>query len=152
MAESLTTLDMNTEVIETLGEAQIRSVQELLDATATPQQREDLAKQIGVSAEQVQTWANRANLLQIPEVGPQAARLLVACGISSPSELQHWQERDLYAKLQEVNGRQHLLAELPSQHVVGVWIRDAAILARYAHSKGQVDQASQPMRDTAPRA
>lgn len=131
MAEQLSTLDMDPGVIAKLQQANISTVQHLLAATDTPEKTSNLASRLGVPQHQVRSWADRANLMQIPEVGPASARLLQACGINSPSELQGWSEADLYSKLQAANAREHLLDPMPTQHVVSVWIRDAGILAGY---------------------
>lgn len=152
MADDLSALDLDAESITRLGAAQISTVRQLLEATATPRQVEQLAARLGVRAALVRAWGDHAHLLDIPEVGPQVARLLIVCGIASPGALRHWHERDLYAKLQDMNRRERLLAEVPSQRVLGVWIRDAAILTRSAQRRGEMPPPLTPAHGATPPA
>lgn len=152
MAEDLSALDLDAIHIARLAEAQITTVRHLLDATATPRETEQLASRLGIRTAQMHAWIDCAHLLQIPEVGPQAARLLIACGIASPGALRHWHARDLYAKLQDVNQRERLLGEVPSQHVLDVWIRDAAILARSAQRRGRPPHLPASAHEVSPPA
>lgn len=134
MPEPLSALAMDARTIASLAQANISTVRDLLDATDSPQKTVDLAARLGISEDELRSWAVRANLMQIPEVGPERARLLQACGINGSSDLRHWRKSDLYARLRDTNAREHLLDALPSQHVVGVWIRDAGILAGYMNA------------------
>ena len=59
-----------------LADANITTVEHLLEHTATPSARTALAKQLGVAGSQLTEWINRADLMRLKGVGTEMANLL----------------------------------------------------------------------------
>ncbi len=114
-----------------LVQANMKTIEHLLEATATRQQRSALAKQLGVSETQLTDWINRADLMRINGVGPEMADLLEECGVDSCKELQHRKAENLYAKLKETNDARKITHHAPTLAQVETWIQEAATLASH---------------------
>lgn len=125
-------LDPNTRAImETAG---IRTVEQLLAETANAGQRGALARQLGVSSNQLTEWINRADLMRLSGVGTEYANLLEDCGVDSCKELQHRVPANLHAKLKQVNDEQHITHHLPSLNQVETWVEEAKTIVANAQA------------------
>jgi predicted flap endonuclease-1-like 5' DNA nuclease len=120
---------LDTGVQTKLEAANIKTVEDLLKETATPQQRTALAKQLGVGGSQLTEWINRADLMRLKGVGTEMANLLEECGVDSCKELQHRKADNLQAKLKETNDAKHITHHAPTQVQVQEWITEAATFA-----------------------
>ena len=107
----------------------IKTVEDLLKETATPQQRTALAKQVGVEGSQLTEWINRADLMRLKGVGTEMANLLEECGVDSCKELQHRKADHLHTKLKETNDAKHITHHAPTLAQVEEWIKEAATFA-----------------------
>ena len=57
--------DLDPAMISKLGEANISTVEELLDKSNTPQEKAALAKTLGVTTSQLTEWINRGDLMRL---------------------------------------------------------------------------------------
>ena len=112
-----------------LAEAKITTVEQLLEQAGTAQQRNALAKQLGVTSSQLTEWVNRADLMRLKGVGTEMANLLEECGVDSCKELQHRVAANLQAKLKSVNDEKKITHHAPTLAQVEEWIREAATFA-----------------------
>lgn len=115
---------------EKLQSAGIRTTEALLRAGATPQGRQELAEKIGVSADRILEWVNRADLMRITGIGEQYSDLLEAAGVDTVPELARRNPENLYQKLLEVNAEKRLVRRLPTQEMVAAWIEQAKTMER----------------------
>jgi len=120
---------LDTGVQTKLEAANVKTVEDLLKETATPQQRTALAKQVGVEGSQLTEWINRADLMRLKGVGTEMANLLEECGVDSCKELQHRKADHLHTKLKETNDAKHITHHAPTQAQVQEWITEAATFA-----------------------
>jgi len=115
---------------ERLRSLGIRTTEALLKAGATPQGRQELAEKVGVSADTILKWVNRADLMRITGIGEQYSDLLEAAGVDTVVELARRNPENLYQKLVEVNAEKGLVRRLPNQAMVADWIEKAKGLER----------------------
>ncbi len=108
----------------------IRTTEELLRAGATPEGRQELAEKIGVSADTILQWVNRADLMRIVGIGEQYSDLLEAVGVDTALELARRNPDNLYEKLAEINAEKRLVRRLPTRDMVARWIEQAKGLER----------------------
>lgn len=112
--------------------AHITNTDELVNEARTPQQRNALAKQLGVSPSQLTEWVNRADLMRLKGVGTEMANLLEECGVDSVKELQHRKADTLATKLKEANDAKHITHHAPTLQQVEEWISEAHTLSASA--------------------
>ena len=112
-----------------LEQAHIHTVEDLLNATNTPQQRTALSKQLNVASSQMTDWINRADLMRLKGVGKEMANLLEESGVDSCKELQHRKPDKLQAKLKEINDAKHLTHHAPTMAQVEEWITESSTFA-----------------------
>lgn len=98
-----------------LTSAGVTTVDSLLEATRTPASRKSLSEATGIAPGLILKWANHADLMRIPGIGPQFAELLEAAGVDTVSELSHRRADNLHAKIEEVNLVRHLTGRVPSE-------------------------------------
>ncbi len=108
----------------------IRTTEALLRAGATPQGRQELAEKIGVSADTILKWVNRADLMRITGIGEQYSDLLEAAGVDTVPELAQRNPDNLHEKLVEINAEKRLVRRLPTRNMVANWIEQAKGLER----------------------
>jgi predicted flap endonuclease-1-like 5' DNA nuclease len=120
---------LSAEMQAKMGEANIATVEDLLEQTATTAQRSALAKQLGVTSAELTEWVNRADLMRLKGVGTEMANLLEECGVDSCKELQHRVGVNLQAKLKAANDEKHITHHAPTVAQVEEWIREAAQLS-----------------------
>jgi len=97
-----------------LTAAGVNTTNELLAKCAKPAGRKALADATGISSKLVLTWTNHVDLMRVKGVGPQFSELLEAAGVDSVKELQHRVPANLQAKMEEVNGKKHLVKRVPT--------------------------------------
>ena len=97
-----------------LTEANINTVEELLEVAKKPSGRAELAEKTGISPKLILTWANHADLMRINGVGPQFSELLEAAGVDTVKEFRHRVAENLFAKMTEINEQKHLVGRVPT--------------------------------------
>ena len=120
---------LDSEAQAKLEQANVTTVEDLLQATSTRQQRVALAKQLSVSESQLTDWLNRADLMRLKGVGKEMANLLEECGVDSCKELQHRKADNLHTKLKETNDAKKITHHAPTETQVEEWITEAAAFA-----------------------
>jgi len=115
---------------ERLRSLEIRTTEALLKAGATPQGRQELAEKVGVSADTILKWVNRADLMRITGIGEQYSDLLEAAGVDTVMELARRNPENLHQKLVEINAEKGLVRRLPNLTMVADWIEKAKGLER----------------------
>ncbi len=115
---------------EKLRSMGIQTTEALLRAGATPEGRQELAGKIGVSADTILKWVNRADLMRIVGIGEQYSDLLEAAGVDTVLELARRNPENLHQKLAEINAEKRLVRRLPNQDMVANWIEQAKGLER----------------------
>jgi predicted flap endonuclease-1-like 5' DNA nuclease len=113
-----------------LKDADVSSVEKLLDAGATAKGRAALAEKTGISEKLILKWVNHADLFRIKGVAGQFAELLEAAGVDTVPELAQRNAENLHQKLTEVNAAKNLTNALPNAAAVQKWIDEAKTLPR----------------------
>ncbi|RDE14428.1 MAG: DUF4332 domain-containing protein [Candidatus Thorarchaeota archaeon] len=108
----------------------IASVEALLKAAASPKDRDELSKKIGIQASTILEWANRADLFRIKGVGAQYSDLLEQAGVDTVVELSKRVPENLHEKLLEVNKGKKFVQRPPSIKAVQSWVSQAKKLPR----------------------
>jgi len=110
--------------------AGISTTEALLQASATPKQRKELAARTRISPKLILEWANLADLFRIVGVGEEYSDLLEEAGVDTVVELAGRNPENLYAALSEVNDRTKLVRHLPGLKQVKDWVVQAKKLPR----------------------
>jgi len=110
--------------------AGITTTEALLEAAASPGQREKLAAETGISPKLILEWANLADLFRIKGVGEEYSDLLEEAGVDTVVELAQRNAENLYTAIKEVNERKMLVRRLPTLGQVQDWIAQAKKLPR----------------------
>jgi predicted flap endonuclease-1-like 5' DNA nuclease len=113
-----------------LSAAGIKTTEALLKHAANKKGRQDLAAKTGLDTGKLLEWVNRADLMRIKGVGTQYSDLLEAAGVDTVPELAQRNAKNLFAKLQEVNGQKKLVRQLPTAEQVEKWVKAAKALKR----------------------
>lgn len=123
------------EEIEGIGEAfkkalasvGITNTVHLLGKCATLKGRAEVAKATGLTEALLLKWANMADLMRIPGIGPGYAQLLEAAGVDTVKELKTRNAKTLTKALREENGRTKVrkVKRLSAEDKIQAWI-DAA--------------------------
>ena len=127
----LTTVEGIGEIYaQKLHNAGIATTGALLDKGATPQGRQTLAEEAGISDKLILEWVNHADLFRIKGVGEEYADLLEEAGVDTVPELAQRNPANLHAKLGEVNAAKKLVRRLPTAAQVTDWVEQAKALPR----------------------
>jgi predicted RecB family nuclease len=108
-----------------LRKAGIRTTESLLKKAAVKSGRDQLAESVGLDADQILQWAQRADLMRVKGVGSEYALLLEACGVTTIKDLRRRNAIALTAKLSDHNGRRSMVRRLPTEVMVSSWIEAA---------------------------
>jgi predicted flap endonuclease-1-like 5' DNA nuclease len=126
------------EVIEGIGtahasalrQAGVTHVRHLLQRASTASGREALARESGLTTDQLLGWLNHIDLMRIRGVGAEYSDLLEAAGVDSPVELAQRSPAQLAALLAVTNADHPLVRRVPSETVLAGWISEARTLPR----------------------
>lgn len=108
-----------------LAIAGIKTTRALLVACANAGGRKTIAKQTGLTEQQLLKWTNMADLMRITGVGSEYAELLEAAGVDTIKELRNRNPENLAAAMLDVNNRKALTRIVPGANVVSSWIDQA---------------------------
>jgi predicted flap endonuclease-1-like 5' DNA nuclease len=106
--------------------ANINSVQELLAAGASRQDRDQLEAQTGLSSKLILRWVQLADLMRVDGIGSDYSQLLWETGITSMPDLALQKPRSLLNALTRVKVEQGGVHRLPYLEQVTDWIRQAS--------------------------
>ncbi len=107
---------------ERLGTAGVHTTEDLLARGATPEGRRQLELATGISAEQVLTWTNQADLMRVSGIGSEFGQLLEASGVNTVKELAQRNAENLVNVMTRINEEKHLTRVLPPLKSVTKWI------------------------------
>ncbi len=108
-----------------LGNAGIKSTDDLLKFCCDSKGRKSTAEKTGVGEKQLLKWANMADLMRISGVGEEYSELLEAAGVDTVKELRTRRADNLAAKMKEVNEQKKLTRTVPSEKQVAKWVEQA---------------------------
>ena len=113
-----------------LQDAGIRTTEALLEATASPMDRQALEEKTGIGGKLILEWANHADLYRIKGVAEEYSDLLEEAGVDTVPELAQRNPANLHAKMVQVNIEKELVRRLPTQGQVKDWVAQAKDLPR----------------------
>jgi predicted flap endonuclease-1-like 5' DNA nuclease len=113
-----------------LRAAGVGTVETLLKAGVTPQDRRELAEKARIGDEYILDWVNRADLMRVRGVGEEYGDLLERAGVDTVVELARRNPDNLYQKVLEVNQEKRLVRRLPTRGMIARWIEQARTLPR----------------------
>ena len=105
----LTTIEGIGEVYSgQLSEAGISTTEDLLEKAASPEGRQEVEEETGISGKLILRWANMADLFRIKGVSEEYADLLEAAGVDTVPELAQRNPENLYQTLMQTNEEKQL--------------------------------------------
>lgn len=104
----------------------VRTSKGLIERASTGRGRNELAKETGLSAKDLQLWIHHADLLRVKGVGAEYAALLVEAGVDTLRDLRRRNPTALLAKIIGLNGSHKVVDRLPTESMVEGWIDSAA--------------------------
>jgi hypothetical protein len=120
---------VDPEIQRKLAEAKITTAEQVLAKAGNPAQRSALAKQIGVSPNQITELVNRASLMRLKGLNADMAILLEECGVDSLKDLQQRKASNLQASLRATNDQKKLTHRTPTLAQVQDWINEASSMS-----------------------
>jgi predicted flap endonuclease-1-like 5' DNA nuclease len=134
-----------------LVEAGVTTTNALLKQGATPEGRQQIAEQTGISPKLILEWVNHVDLYRIRGVASEYSDLLEEAGVDSVPELARRNPANLYQKLVDVNLEKGLVRRLPVLSQVEDWIQQARGLPRViSHEFGSGFLPGDPTTDAPP--
>jgi predicted flap endonuclease-1-like 5' DNA nuclease len=130
MAKLTTVEGIGHKQAEKLNAAGIATTQDLLDRGRTPQGRQTIAEETGISETRVLDWINRVDLFRIKGIGEEYSDLLESAGVDTVPELAQRNPDNLYRAISEVNQEKKLVRQLPTPSQVSQWVEQAKQLPR----------------------
>jgi predicted flap endonuclease-1-like 5' DNA nuclease len=110
--------------------AGITTTEALLEAAASPKQREELSAKTGIAEKLILEFANLADLFRIKGIGEEYSDLLEEAGVDTVVELAQRNPGNLHQALKETNDREALVRRLPTLKQVQDWVEQANGLHR----------------------
>jgi predicted flap endonuclease-1-like 5' DNA nuclease len=111
-----------------LGDAGVKTVEDLLKNGATKAGRKKLAAEAGIDEGKILDWVNMADLFRIKGIATQFAELLEAAGVDTVKELRNRNAANLHAKLVEVQAEKKITRAVPGPKQVESFIEQAKAL------------------------
>jgi predicted flap endonuclease-1-like 5' DNA nuclease len=115
------------EKLEAMG---ISTVEQLLEAGATPKGRKSLADTADISSKLILKWVNRADLFRINGIGEEYADILEVAGVDTVPELAQRNATNLHKTIVEVNEEKNIVRRVPGESQVKAWVEQAKELPR----------------------
>jgi predicted RecB family nuclease len=129
MTYPITDIDgIDGEAATILKSVGIRSTARLLEAARTVRGRKMLAIKTGFDEKQLLCWANVADRMRVKGIRKEYAELLQATGVDTVKDLKYRNPGNLAKAMAEANRKRKMVSMLPSQKVVGNWIKNAKTL------------------------
>ncbi len=102
------------------------TTEDLLRNVDTVDERNSFAQVTGIPASELHDITRMCDFLQIEGVGPKAATLLMAAGVSTVADLAEREPSELTAELVAANAVQHITGVDPDVSIVEAWVFAAA--------------------------
>lgn len=113
-----------------LAQAGIGNQSQLLRNCSKRSQREQLARETGISAKLILKWTNQADLARIKGIGEEYGELLERSGVDSVPELAQRNAESLCQMISNTNHRLHLVRHKPGLQMISDWIDQAKHLPK----------------------
>jgi predicted flap endonuclease-1-like 5' DNA nuclease len=114
-----------------LGDAGVRTTDDLLEQGASAAGREKLAGATGLTTGQILKWVNHVDLMRLDGVGSEYADLLEAAGVDSCAELARRNPANLATTFAELDAaRPDWIRRVPGEATVARWVAEAANLGK----------------------
>jgi len=110
---------------EKLHKIGAHNTEDILRQGATPQARKQLAQRAHLPLPTIEKLARRADLLRLPDVGPEHVLLFEAAGVKSVQDLGAREPSALAASLAAVNREKKIVGLMPSKEQIARWVRQA---------------------------
>lgn len=111
-----------------LRHAGLRTTADFLTWGRTGDGRRLLAERARLPLEQITAWVLIADLMRVPGIGPDVARLFTAAGVRSIAELRRADPAATADAVHEANRRGHLSTNPPGAQSIAYWVQLAASL------------------------
>lgn len=112
-----------------LRRAGITTVSDLWTHAGDRTGRSDISGTTGISADRLEEWAKRADLMRVKAIGPAYANLLEAAGVTSLKQLRRRSAASLHESLVEINAKSKIVDTVPGLDEIKVWIERADLIA-----------------------
>jgi len=112
-----------------LRKAGVRTTESLLKKAGARKGRRELGLAATVAERQILQWVNRADLMRVKGIGSEYSDLLEASGVDTVKELRNRNPASLTKKMTDVNQAKKLVRRLPTEGMVGAWIKEAKKLS-----------------------
>ena len=116
---------LESEVVERLRSAGIRTSGKLLDAAKSLKGRKELSRKTGIGPKELLRYANIADKLRVKGLGEGYAELLCHVGVDTVRELRYRNPEKLAAAMRRKNDKLRLVRLVPTEKAVGRWIEAA---------------------------
>lgn len=113
-------------MIEEFARFNLQTTEDLLRNIASTEDRNDFSDVTGVPLAELTELARLCDFLQIEGVGPKAAELLIATGVTTVRDLASRDAATLTAEIEVVNQTARITGVNPEIHHVTGWIQGAA--------------------------
>jgi predicted flap endonuclease-1-like 5' DNA nuclease len=121
---------ITAEAADSLAALGIKTSDQLLEASATPAQRKELAGRIGLETRALLELANRADLSRVKGVGGVYSDLLELAGVDTVKELATRRPDNLHSKIAATNQERGLTGKTPTLQMVEDWVAQAKELPK----------------------
>lgn len=108
-----------------LRAAGVKTTARMLDLSATPKGRKELASSTGISDALILKWANMCDLMRIKGVAEEYSELLEKAGVDTVKELKMRVPANLHKAMADTNAKHKLVRQLPSLKQVTSWVEQA---------------------------
>ena len=106
---------MTAQAAAKLKKQGIRTAEKLIEMASPVRSRKRLARETGISEQQLLGWLNIAHYLQIPGMGAARAKLIRSTGVTTVRELGYRNPERLAKQMRETNDRLKLVRAMPSE-------------------------------------
>lgn len=116
----------------------VHTTKDLLEKGATDDGLRELAMVSGISAKQLTSWMNQADLMRVSGIGTEFGQLLERSGVESVAELAQRDAENIAHLLARVNDEKKLTRAVPPMKTVQGWIDQAKTM------NGRMDTVAAP--------
>lgn len=116
---------MDNSYAERLEKMNIKTLDDLLKAGATPKDRELIAENTKASSTLVLEWINHADLSRVNGIAGEYAGLLEKTGVNTVLELGTRRPDNLTKAMTSLNEKKQFVQQLPTEAQVADWIEQA---------------------------
>ncbi len=135
-------IGIDKKIASLLKKEGISQVEDLLSLSSS--QLKKLAKKIGISYQQLDTWQEHADLMRISGITPEMANALNLIGIDSVKEFSHRNPKNTLSKLKDFKKENpRIKFSIPSESNIVKWIQKAKELSGTPSTPTRPDEDSE---------